>query len=153
MNKGQCCKWSEVHFSCENYFKKIQINKKKIISKNPNSKKKHNTLMPEKKGVGVIHIKPFSKSKNVAKIILVDDILNLMCWKCKINHLQIIFHHNDVIFIANILYDISVSALSVVNFLYIYKCNLICRSPLEKNKKRKEICWYFILLEMVDVIN
>lgn len=35
--------------------------------------------MPEKKGVGVIHIKPFSKSKNVAKIILVDDILNLMC--------------------------------------------------------------------------
>lgn len=109
--------------------------------------------MPEKKGVGIIHIKPFSKSKNVAKIILVDDILNLMCWKCKINHLQIIFHHNDVIFIANILYDISVSALSVVNFLYIYKCNLSCRSPLEKNKKRKEICWYFILLEMVDVIN
>lgn len=65
---------------------------KKIISKNPNSLKKHNTLMPEKKGVGIIHIKPFSKSKNVAKIILVDDILNLMCWKCKINHLQIIFH-------------------------------------------------------------
>lgn len=100
--------------------------------------------MPEKKGVGVIHIKPFSKSKNVAKIILVDDILNLMCWKCKINHLQIIFHHNDVIFIANILYDISVSALSVVNFLYIYKCNLICRSPLEKNKKRNLLVLYSI---------
>lgn len=29
--------------------------------------------MPEKKGVGVIHIKPFSKSKNVAKII--DELI------------------------------------------------------------------------------
>lgn len=125
----------------KNHFKKSKLFKK---AQYPNA---------WKEGVGVIHIKPFSKSKNMAKIILVYDILNLMCLKCKINHLQIIFHHNDVIFIANILYDISVSALSVVNFLYIYKCNLSCRSPLEKNKKRKEMCWYFILLEMVDVIN